>query len=190
VDQSALIALLALAACGGGGTSPTTDAGPDASQDAKIKGPCWPIDNTTPGGEIEVGTGVDAYAPMPDSLPLVFGDQQGYHITARARIRGMNPGVVGDLLNENELNPRTKYWAIALENEAQIGVVPCPYQIFYEPAQDGDGSVFPAYVEIRFDVALTLQDIVDKQYRVIVEVIDADGKYAKGEKVITAIAPE
>jgi hypothetical protein len=166
------------------------DGGSDASVDASMPGPCWPIEMTTPGGEVEVGTGVDAYQPMPDELPLVFGDQQGYHITARARIRGMNPGMVGDVLNQNKKNPGTKFWAIALADQAQIGVSPCPYRIFYEPAGDADGDVFPFYVEIRFDTSLQLADIVDKQYRVIVEVIDADGMYAKGEKVITAIAPQ
>jgi hypothetical protein len=154
-----------------------------------MQGPCWPIDTSTPGGEVEVGTGVDAYEPMPDSLPLVYGEQMGYHITARARMRGMNPGPrPSDVLSQ--LNPRSKFNAIPLDTGVPISNTPCPYRIFYEPAPDGDGDVLPAYIEIRFDTSLVLADIVDKQYRVIVEVIDADGKYAKAEKVITAIAPE
>jgi hypothetical protein len=166
-------------------------AGIDATVDAHIPGPCWPIDTTAPGGAVEVGTGVDEYQPMPDSLPLVYGEQMGYHITARSRIRGLNPGPrPPDVLNPQ--NPRTKFNAIALDTGEYItgAASSCPYRIYYDPAADGDGDTFPAYIEIRFDTALQLGDIVDKQYRVIVEVIDADGKYAKAEKVITATAPQ
>jgi hypothetical protein len=182
--------LLALGACGGGGEKPNDAGLEDASQDAKIPGPCWPVESSTPGGEIEVGTGVDEYVAMPDELPLVFGEQMGYHITARARMRGMDPGTLNDAVDANKRNPRSKFWAIALEDDSQINFGPCGYRIYYEPAADGDGYVFPTYIEVRFDTALQLSDIVDKQYRVIVEVIDVDGKYAKGEKIITARAPQ
>jgi hypothetical protein len=165
------------------------DAGIDAPVDGTIRGPCWPLETSTPGGEVEVGTGVDDYAAMPDSLPLVFGEQGGYHITARSRIRGMNPGPrPPDVLSPS--NPRTKFHALALEDGAPVGETPCPYRMYYSPASDGDGDVLPGYVEIRFDTALQLEDIVDKQYNVIVEVIDIDGHYAKAEKVITATAPQ
>jgi hypothetical protein len=165
------------------------DAGIDAPADATMQGPCWPIATSTPGGEVEVGTGVDEYVAMPDTLPLVYGVQGGYHITARSRIRGMNPGPrPPEILSLS--NPRSKFKAIALEDGAAIGDTPCPIRIYYNPASDGDGDVLPSYTEIRFDTALALEDIVDKQYRVIVEVIDADGKYAKAEKVITATAPQ
>jgi hypothetical protein len=152
-------------------------------------GPCWPIDTTAPGGQAEVGTGEQSYLVMPDELPLVYGDQMGYHITARARMRGMNPGELGKVLSP--LNPRTKFKAISLEDGTVMGDFPCPQaRVFYVPADDGDGNVMPAYTEIRFDTSLMLSQIVDKQYKVIVEIIDADGKYARAEKIITARAPQ
>jgi hypothetical protein len=183
MPRGTVIACL-LAACG------------DHREAVDAKAPCWPIDTSTPGGEVEVGTGIGGYEPMPDRLPLVYGVQMGYHITARARIRGLNPGEPNDTLNSSRRNPLTLFRAFGVADRVEvreasaIGVPLCPYKLFYDPAENGDGSVYPAAVEIRFDTSLQLEDIVEKQYNVTIEVIDIDGHYAKAEKVITATAPE
>jgi len=189
VGRSALALCGVLAACGDN-QAPSTDApldGPDASIDASIRGPCWPVDTSTPGGDVELGTGYDAYRPMPDVLHLVYGDQGGYHIEARSRVHGMVAGDPANILNP--INPRSRFRAFFMDTGEPINPTVCPVRLAYLPAADGDGLVLAASIEIRFDTSLTTDQIFDKQYRVIVEVIDADGKYAMAEKVITAVAP-
>lgn len=182
-SRALVSAALALAACDGGDASPV-----DASVDAYIPGPCWPMDTTTPGGTIELGTGLSSYRAMPDMLPLVYGDQNGYHIEARARITGLEPG--DPLEVTKPTNPRTRYQAFFVEDGRAIDQpVFCPTRLGYAPAADGNGFTSAFYYEVRFDVGYVGADIFGKQFRVVVEVIDSAGKYAKAEKTITALPP-
>ena len=188
----ALLFCLAVAACGGE-SAVNVDASIDAI-DAAPPGPCWPVDTTTPGGSVELGTGYSSYRLMPDELPMVFGDQQGYHIEARARINGLDPG--DPLEVTKPTNPRTRFSAFFLNDDGTDMTPPkpinqsvCPLRLGYVPASDGNGYTSPTYLEIRFEVGLSETEIFNKKFRVVVEVIDSAGKYAKAEKVITARAP-
>src|SRR5687768_16619171 len=116
--MSARIAVVAvlLVACGGkdpssmppaDGSGSTTD--PDGSVDAAMQGPCWPFASSTPRGDVDLGTGMDAYQPMPDEPKLVYGEQGGFHIESRSRIRGLAPGNPADVTSPG--NPRTRFRA-------------------------------------------------------------------------------
>jgi hypothetical protein len=145
---------------------------------------CWPMDTASPRGSIELGTG-STYRPMPDELPLVFGDQSGFHIEARSRIQGLEHGDPVDV--SNPTNPRTRFRAFfttgPLAGQPNVGT-PCATRVGYLP----DGT-FLWTVEVRFDTTLGPADLFDKQFRVVVEIIDSTGAYAIDEKLVTARAP-
>ena len=146
------------------------------------------MDASTPGGSVELGTGYAAYRVMPDELPMVYGDQNGYHIEARARIVGLDPGDPLEITKPT--NPRTRYSAFYVEDGRAINIpVLCPTRLGYVPASDGNGYTSAAYLEIRFDTGYQAADIFGKDFRVLVEVIDSTGKYAKDEKIIKALPP-
>jgi hypothetical protein len=160
--------------------------------DAAIRGPCWPVGDTSPLGALEIGTGFDSYRVMPDVLPLVYGPQGGFHIEARARIRGLVPGDAANI--SNPANPRTRYrafFASGPSNGEPINPTMCPNRFGYVAASDGDGLTSAQPVEIRFlDNADPEQRLFGTKFKVVVEIIDADGHYAMAEQVITAVAPE
>ena len=172
----------------------STDASIDASVDAAPPGPCWPIDTATPGGSVELGTGYSSYRVMPDELPMVFGDQQGYHIEARGRVVGLDPGDPIEVTKPT--NPRTRYSAFFLKDDGTdedpvrpINQSVCPNRLGYVPADDGNGFTSPSYLEIRFDLGYQDAEIFGKKFRVVIEVIDSANHYAKDEKIITALPP-
>ena len=155
-------------------------------------GECWPIDTTTPGGSVELGTGYADYAVMPVELPMVYGDQNGYHIEARGRLVDLYPG---DPIEVTKLtNPRTRYSAWFYRNNDPLDGLPinesaCPNRLGYVPASDGTGFTSATLLEVRFDLQYQDAEIFGKKFRVRIEVIDAFGRYAKDEKIITALPP-
>jgi hypothetical protein len=170
--------------CGDNHESSLVDAA--AIDAAPPRGPCWPIDTATPKGSIQLGKGIDAFEPMPEELPLVYGVQGGFHIEARSKIWGLAPGDPSDVLGS--VNPYTYFRAYSVDGQ-RTNDVPCPGRAPYVPDPSGDGDVLVSYTEIRFPETLGPSDLFDRQYHVVVEVIDATGGYAWDEKIITARAP-
>lgn len=157
------------------------------SDDPDLPG-CWPLRSSSPEGSIELGTGYDSYAPMPDELQLTYGSQGGFHFVVRARIRGLEPGDPVDVLSTR--NPLTRFQAFDETGAAIDSIMTpdaCGIVLGYAAASDGDGFIFPPG-ELRFPVGQTT-GIFDKQYRVVVEVIDIYGHYASDEKLVIARMP-
>lgn len=150
---------------------------------------CWRVQSSMPKGSVELGTGYDSYLPMPDAVDLVYGLQGGFHFEVRARMRGLEPGDTVDVLSQ--LNPSTRFQVFDLAGEpinSSIAPDSCGTKLGYPPAGDGDGFLFPPG-QVRFPDGLTT-GIFDKQYRVVVEIIDAFGGYARDEKLVIAREPE
>jgi hypothetical protein len=182
------LVLVGIAACGNPSNvvvDGAIDPLGDATDAPKI--PCWPMATAMPRGSIELGTG-STYREMPEELPLVYGSQNGFHIEARSRIQGLEPGDPFD--TSNPLNPRSRFLAFFLTGpmagQPNVGTT-CASRIGYMP--DGDGFLFATPYEIRFDTALGPAELFDQQFRVVIEIIDASGGYAIDEKTITARAP-
>jgi hypothetical protein len=149
---------------------------------------CWPRQSSKAKGSIELGTGYDEYIPMPDAVDLVYGLQGGFHFEVRARMRGLEPGDTIDVLSK--LNPLTRFQVFdAAGNGINSSIAPssCGTALGYAPAKDGDGFTFPPG-QVRFPDGVTT-GIFDKQYRVVVEIIDAFGGYATDEKLVIAREP-
>jgi hypothetical protein len=161
---------------------------PDDSDVPDLPG-CWPLKGSMAKGSIELGTGFDAYQPMPSAVDLVYGLQGGFHFEVRARIRGLEPGDTVDVLSK--LNPITRFQAFDATGEpiaSNMRPDSCGSPLGYAPASDGDGFIFPPG-EARFPDGVTT-GIFDKEYRVVVEVIDAFGGYARDEKLVIAHEPD
>ncbi len=166
----------------------TVATGGCASEDEPDDSSCWRKATSTPRGSIELGTGIYAYEPMPDAVDLVYGLQGGFHFDVRAHMRGLDPGDTIDVLSKR--NPTTRYQAF-YENGDPItpNLTPdgCGITLGYAPASAGDGFTFPPG-ELRFPDGVT-SGIFDRQYRVVVEIIDAFGGYARDEKLVIAREP-
>jgi hypothetical protein len=161
---------------------------PDDSDEPDMPG-CWPLKSSMPDGSVELGTGFDTYQPMPSALELVYGSQGGFHFEVRARIRDLEPGDTIDVLSPR--NPLTRFQAFYETGEPiEPNMKPdsCGLLLGYAPANDGDGFIFPPG-QVRFPDGV-ISGIFDKEYRVVVEVIDAFGRYARDEKLVVAHAPD
>jgi ferredoxin len=156
--------------------------------DETIYPACWPLDRSMPKGSVELGTGLVTYKAMPDALELVYGLQGGFHFEVRARMRGLEPGDTIDVLSK--LNPLTRFQAFDDTGEPiESNMKPnsCGATLGYPAAGDGDGFWFPPG-QVRFPDGVTT-GIFDRQYRVVVEIIDAFGGYARDEKLVIAREP-
>ncbi|MDB4959315.1 MAG: hypothetical protein JWO36_6884 [Myxococcales bacterium] len=143
---------------------------------------CWPVETSTPKGSVDLGTGDTAFEAMPDQLALVYGEQGGFHIPARSRIHGLEPGDPVDIANPT--NPRTRFIAY-FENGDPNTNVKCGVRLGY-------GTVAGDYTianRVMFDPVLGPGALFNKRFRVTLEVIDSTGGYAMDEKMITALPP-
>ena len=138
--------------------------------------PCW-LDTYTPGGTVELGT-------MPDTVHIAIWGQGGYVIETHARITAMIPGNADDVLDPTD--PRTRFNAYWVETGQPIFVpVRCATRLGYAPSSVAGSYDMAMGTAVPFDFGLSDADIVGKQVRVVVEVIDANGLYATAEKVVT-----
>ena len=149
-------------------------------------GPCWPIASSIARGSVDIGTGDGAFVSMPDEINLVYGIQGGFHIPARARIHGLEPGDASNILDPS--NPRSRFEAFFVDTGQPNAPLSCPVRYGYV-ADGPDSYTEPSLIEIRFDTALGPADLFDKQFRVQIEVLDATGGYATADKVVIARAP-
>jgi hypothetical protein len=165
-------AALALA-CGGscGGESSVT---PDA-----YDGPCWPLPST-PGGEVEMGTGDIRFEPMPEIVPIVINASQGDpFLQVHSRIRGM-PG--GDPYNAfDPANPRTKVKAVIEDLELTLGV-DCPASLGYVESSTPGAFELVRSLRLGFGTLATAREASGKQVTITLEVVGSNGLYAKVEK--------
>lgn len=172
--RSALASLACLASCDGGETIPDTPPGQ-----------CWPL-ASTPGGQVEAGTGALSFEPMPAILEIDnSGVQSDPFIKIHARMRGMPPGDPNDAFAPN--NPKTKVSAVIDELGLTLDLG-CPGSLGYVPSPE-DGAFDLAYAyRIGFGT-FPIDQASGKQARITVEVVGSNQLYARDEKLVTLMAP-
>jgi hypothetical protein len=181
------VAVAALGACRGdepgvedGGPArdgPVADAGP--------RGPCWPVEGSTPRGSVVLGTGSE-FSPMPDELALVFGQQGGFHVEVHARMDGLVAGNRADIFDP--INPRTRFRVFFVDTGEPIDPSVCPIRLAYEPVDGGGFDLVHGHA-VQFSTSLGPEEVFGRDVRVVVEVLDSTGGYATDEKVITCVEP-
>ena len=162
-----LMMVMPLAGCPSS-SEPAADAPP----------PCWPDPEPgAPEGEVELGLGGDAFVPVAEDDPveLISGPQGGHHFILRSRTRGMLPG--------EDRSTKTLFTALTEDGE-EIDIFECPYDVPYEPAADD-------FLLLREEIFLIIEEehvpsIDGTPLLFRVEVIDADGRYARDERMLTA----
>jgi hypothetical protein len=171
VQVTPVACLAVLAACGGE---------PSVTPDA-YDGPCWPLPST-PGGEVELGTGALRFEPMPDIVPIKVNERQGDpFIEVHSRIRGI-PG--GDPYNAfDPTNPRTKVAAVIDELGWTLPVaVDCPATRGYFASSEPGAFDLPQSLTIGFETFERAREASGKPVRITLEVVGSNGLYAKAEK--------
>jgi hypothetical protein len=153
----------------------SSGASPDAPQDAA----CWPIEDTTPGGAVELGTGDLQWIPAPSMLQLQMGFQKAGFLFINSRIQGLEPGDPSNFLNES--NPRTRFRGTLADGTVVGG--DCPSRVGYQSRSDGHGywQNGQMLVFLPFEVE---QKANNTNVLVTLEVIDSAHHYAKDEKTI------
>jgi hypothetical protein len=177
-----LLAVALAAGCSGGGGA--SDAGADG--DGGSLNCDWPIDSSTEAGEIQIGTGVSAFEPMPEQLRFIRGTQSGTFLIVHSRMKGLEPGNPDDFLEPK--NPKTKFSAVLFDGTV-VGRE-CPSSLGYEPSAE------PGYFERRTFQGLEFlpfavgQKAFDTTVKLRVEVIDSEGRHASDERDVFCEAPE
>ena len=67
---------------------------------------------------LEIGTGIEAYEPLPDELGYEFGPQGGWHVWGSLRAEGVWPGIEG---TPNETTPVVSFTLQAVEGDLTGG---------------------------------------------------------------------
>lgn len=172
--MSAVLGALALAACDGGEHAPD---GPP--------GPCWPVEST-PGGQVALGTGDVIFEPMPAVLQISrSAGQSDPFLQIHARMRGMPPGDPDDIFEPT--NPRTKATAAIDEVGLMLGS-PCPARFGYIAASEPGAFDMIYSYRLGFGT-FPIDQAFGKQARITLEVVGANGLSARDEKLVTLMAP-
>lgn len=167
-------AAVAAAACDGGG-----GGGEDAP------GACWPLPST-PGGQVELGTGEIDFMPMPDVLTVVRNaSQSDPYIEVHSRIRGMPPGSPDDPFDPK--NPRTRVRFASDELGLALGN-DCPASIGYVAAPESGAFDLLHSLRIGFG-SFPIDQVSGKSARITIEVVGSNRLYASDEKVVVLMAP-
>jgi hypothetical protein len=176
-----LACLFVFAAC-----SDHSHASADAGDDAPPAS-CWPDDGTTPAGSAVLGTGTDAFEPMPAMLPLEFGSQQGFDLVANVTMNGLVPGDPSNVFATT--NPRTRIRAYFADTNIPLNYYSeCPWTYGYAPT--GDGSyVLPSGVDVIFETCWQSSNLIGKQVRIDLELVDSNDQYAHASTTVTLAAP-
>lgn len=146
-------------------------------------GPCWPIEDATPAGTVELGTG-DPFEAMPDSLRFVRGNQGGTFLVLTSRMTGLRPG--NPMRYNDPGNPRTRFSAV-LADGTIVGR-PCPITLGYE--ENGDMFDAPSTYRLEFLPLALGVGAFDTTITLSVEVIDSEKRYARDEKRVLVLPPE
>ncbi|HTE51275.1 MAG TPA: hypothetical protein VK698_10435 [Kofleriaceae bacterium] len=172
--------LILASGCGDDDGGSASDAG---SSDA---GSClWPMESSTPGGELEIGTGVRGFEPMPDELQFIAGTQSGTFLILHARMKGLEPGNADDFLDPR--NPRTRFSATLFDGTV-VGRG-CPSTQGYKPSEEEGYFERKSYQNLEFLPFALGEKAFDTTVKLRVEIIDADGRYAVDEKDVLCPAP-
>jgi hypothetical protein len=204
-STSALVACVVAVGCGSGGGNAPHDSVPIDTAPQ----PCW-LDTYTPGGSVELGTGIVQYMPMPDTIELEYGTQVvGYDMPVSAQITGLVPGNAND--PTDPANPRTRFHGFFYDTPTACGpgntcatgqqcvsgncLVPvnagkCGARLGYVPASGSTTTYNLARsLAIPFDSSLKYADVQGRKILVVVEIIDSQGLYATAQKLVTCSAP-
>lgn len=175
-------AAMALASgCSGGGDD---DPGGDGAGDGSG---CRAIQVDEEGGEVEIGTGYEAFEPLTDDIAIIGGPQGGFHLNLNARVRGLELGDPIDLLDPE--NPSTVFGIYTAAGGERLDIDTCPVRVGYRA--DGEQGVLPRGVSVVFEVASVeeLVPLFDGPVLVRVEVVDVQGRRAADERTIVVRAP-
>lgn len=169
--------LLLLGACGGNGGAVDARVVVDA-------GPCWPLPST-PGGEVELGTGDIDFVPLGDTLEVISSPAQSDpFVQVHARIRDLPPGDADDIFAPG--NPKTKA-SLVIESLGMTIGVDCPATLGYAAAAEPGAFDMVHSLHVGFGF-MPIDQVPGKQGRVTIEVVGSDGHYAKAEKLVTLTA--
>lgn len=185
---------IAMAGCGGGHHGGATDGSANGCDGVTLSSAagdggtqaCWPVESSTPGGTIEIGTGLDGFEPLPDSLRFTLGGQGGTFLLFNARMKGLDPGNPDCFLAPG--NPRTRF-IVTLQDGTQVGNE-CPGTVGYKPSASGDGYNERAQGQMIPFLPFELgEKAFNTEVDVKVEIIDDQGHYAMDEGTVFAKAP-
>jgi len=137
----------------------------------------------TSGGTAELGTGGDAWQPLIEGqeLELVTGGQGGHHFVVRARIQDMVPGDPTQPAAVD--NPSTEF-AVFLGDE-RIDLEFPPFRLGYLVCVDGWFDLGGGRIA-RIDES-ALPYIYGSEVRIVVEVIDFEGRHAIDDRTVIAV---
>jgi hypothetical protein len=198
VLMRAVGSLLAITATAcGDNTNPAIDMMPDAdvpTPDAFVyNGPCWPEEMATPQGSLILGAtgpGQSGFEPMPETLPIVYGLQDGYMFIVNIRMTGFAPG--NPTSYQDPMNPRTRIRAYFADTGATLqrgSLAPggeCPVRVPYLDNGAGAYELITSY-PIVFDTCWRSDNLVGKQFRIEAELLDYAGTaYASDTRIVTA----
>ena len=74
-----VVVAVSLVACGDNAKL-AVDGSIEVDAPGTVQGPCWPDDGIAPKGWATLGTGRDAFEPMPQMLPIEYGSQDGFDL--------------------------------------------------------------------------------------------------------------
>jgi hypothetical protein len=150
-------------------------------------GPCWPDQPMTPqGGAAVLGTGRDGFEPMPETLPLEYGAQDGFMLVTNVRMSGFEPGNPQDVLDPK--NPKTRVRAYFDDTNVPLNYYShCPFRTGYVP--DGAEYRLVEAAPAVFETCWRSVHLFGKRIRVELEILDDSGNYATDVKVVTAAPP-
>ena len=160
--------LVAVAACGGGGS------GSD----------CWPVAGTTPGGAIELGTGLDFFEPLPAAIQFVVGNQGGTFLILHARMTGLVPGNPDD--PNDPTNPSTLF-SVRLADGQDVNLE-CPGKVAYVDTDDGYYTLARPFLMPFLPFSLG-EGAFDTDVQVSVEVVDSMLRSTRAVQTVRALTP-
>lgn len=163
------VGVMGLVGCSGGGSS-----GND----------CWPIAGATPGGTIELGTGIDFYEPMPPAIQFVLGNQGGTFLILHARMTGLVPGNASD--PNDPTNPRT-FFSVELA-DGQVVNQECPGKVAYVDSSDGYFTLARPFLMPFLPFSLG-EGAFDTDVKISVEIVDSMSRTARSELTVRALTP-
>jgi hypothetical protein len=176
----AAAAALQLVACGDN-LAAETDGGTDAGVDVDVDADLGPI--------AVLGTGYEAFEPMPEVLMLEYGAQGGYHLMAHVWMSGLTPGNAKDVFDP--ANPRTRIHASFADSGIPLDFyahAQSPKELGYAPTAN-DGYQLARAVPIIFETCWRSNHLYGSRIKIELEVKDVTGRIATDVKIVIAAEP-